>query len=116
MMKLLQIPKLKLIRIVALIVTVAALVGHGYKLVGMILTACALGGYLVLILRERIAYARRFKRMDTYRRWLVVSAALLSILFIKLLIAQSIPYFLLLLGMGIEYLEYDNIEKNEASR
>ena len=75
---------------------------------GLSVALAAIGLYLLRNLRTCIRDIRRFKQLTrTAKVRLVTFTALLYIL-IHALVTGTIPYFLLLMMLGIDYLIYDN--------
>ena len=97
-----------LIQIIVVVIVVGALLHHNYPIAGLSVALAAIGLYLLRNLRTCIRDIRRFKQLiRTAKVRLVTFTALLYIL-IHALVTGTIPYFLLLMMLGIDYLIYDN--------
>ena len=95
-----------LIQIIVVVIVVGALLHHNYPIAGLSVALAAIG--LLRNLRTCIRDIRRFKQLTrTAKVRLVTFTALLYIL-IHALVTGTIPYFLLLMMLGIDYLIYDN--------
>ena len=95
-----------LIQLVVVVIVVGALLHSKYPTAGLIVALCAIGVYLLRNLPTAIRDIRHFKNRNAKVR-LVTFTALLYIL-IHGAVTGTIPYFLLLLMLGIDYLIYDN--------
>jgi hypothetical protein len=97
-----------LIQLVVVVIVVGALLHSKYPTAGLIIALCAIGVYLLRNLPTAIRDIRHFKQLNRNAKVRLVTYTALLYILIHGAVTGSIPNFLLLLMLGIDYLIYDN--------
>ncbi len=97
-----------LIQLVVVVIVVGALLHSKYPTAGLIVALCAIGIYLIRNLSTAIRDVRHFKKLNRNAKVRLVTFTALLYILIHGAVTGTIPYFLLLLMLGIDYLIYDN--------
>lgn len=103
-------PKQLIVIMLAVSVVGAIISRHNYR-AGLIVTLVVIGLYILLCLPAFVRSVRRFKSIAQPSKLHCVTWLIFMYIFVRGIVAGTIPYFLLLLTFGLEFLLYDNEKK-----
>lgn len=108
-----NISKKSIIQIVVVLIVVASLLSRDFAFVGKVLTIITIAAYLVVNFVETLKYLSAFKTAPKQGKVKAVTFLILFLILIKTIFFGDIPYFVLLVMLGIDYIMVDN-HKNKG--
>lgn len=99
------------IAVMLAVTVVGALVSrHNYR-AGVVVTLVVIGLYILLCMPALVRGLRGFRKLDRTSKLHLGARLVFVYIFLRGVIAGTIPYFLLLLTFGLEFLLYDDRQR-----
>lgn len=106
-----KLQRKSIIQILVAVIVVGALLAREYEYAGLVLSMAAIAYYIAINSRAAVKNLRAFRRVGRLGKIKAAAYLVLVYIFIRAVLTYDIPYFLLLLIFGLEYLVYENRDK-----